>query len=78
MANLNPDMTKADLVYHACLDKWDEVRKGMDVEDAAEILINVHARLGDKIDRDEQYACQVNAAKNPQPPKGPANDNDTT
>lgn len=59
----------SDSVYHACLDKWDEVRKGLDEEDAASILISVTERLKYKIERDEEYACQRNAEKMKAKPK---------
>jgi hypothetical protein len=51
-----------DVVYHACLDKWDEVKKGLDVEDQAAILIDVVALLNDKIQRDEEYECRKNVS----------------
>ena len=52
---------KSDDVYHACLDAWDVVRKGMDEEDAAGILIDVVERLKMYIEREEERACQRNA-----------------
>lgn len=49
-------------VYFACLDKWDEVKKGLDIEDQAAILIDVVALLNDKIQRDEEYECRKNVS----------------
>lgn len=54
---------KSDDVYHACLDAWDIVRKGMDEEDAAGVLIDVVERLKMYIEREEERACQRNAEK---------------
>lgn len=53
----------SDHVYHSCLDAWDNVKKGLNEEDAAGVLIDVVERLRIFLEREEERACQRNAKK---------------